>query len=66
MVNLAAEGSRGNAIEIMDLGFALQALSLERLVKSPESLTPGDQPVPADINSRIATDMVAHMMRRTH
>jgi adenosylhomocysteinase len=64
MVNLAAQGSRGNAIEIMDLGFALQALSLERLVSDPSSLRIGDQPVPDDINRRIAADMVSQMMRR--
>ncbi len=64
MVNLASEGSRGNAIEIMDLGFALQALSLERLALDPGSLLRGDQPVPADINATIAADMVSSMMGR--
>jgi len=62
MVNLAVEGSRGNAIEIMDLGFALQALSLERLAQEAGKLAPGDQPVPDDINRQIAADMVASMM----
>lgn len=64
MVNLAAHGSRGNAIEIMDLGFALQALSLERLVSDRSSLIPGDQPVPDDINRRVAADMVSQMMHQ--
>ena len=64
MVNLAAIGSRGNAIEIMDLGFALQALSLERLAIAPASLPSGDQPVPDDINRIIASGMVDSMMKR--
>jgi adenosylhomocysteinase len=63
MVNLAVGGSRGNSIEIMDLGFSLQALSLERLAVDPASLNPGDQPVPADIDDAIARAMVAEMMR---
>jgi adenosylhomocysteinase len=63
MVNLAVGGSRGNSIEIMDLGFSLQALSLERLAQDPVSLRPGDQPVPADIDEDVARAMVAEMMR---
>ncbi|MCP3974119.1 MAG: adenosylhomocysteinase [bacterium] len=63
MVNLAVGGSRGNSIEIMDLGFALQALSLERLVLEPGSLRLGDQAVPADIDEFVARAMVAEMMR---
>ncbi len=64
MVNLAAAGSRGNAIEIMDLGFALQALSLERLATASDVLPPGDQPVPDDINRTVATEMVNALMSR--
>ena len=63
MVNLAVGGSRGNSIEIMDLGFSLQALSLERLARDPASLNLGDQPVPADIDDAVARAMVAEMMR---
>ncbi|MGI9666045.1 MAG: adenosylhomocysteinase [Acidimicrobiia bacterium] len=63
MVNLAVEGSRGNSIEIMDLGFSLQALSLERIALDEGSLRPGDQPVPADIDDTVARAMVAEMMR---
>jgi adenosylhomocysteinase len=61
MVNLAVGGSRGNSIEIMDLGFSLQALSLERLARDPGSLTPGDQPVPGDIDNVVSRAMVAEM-----
>lgn len=63
MVNLAVSGSRGNSIEIMDLGFALQALSLERLALDPDSLRFGDQAVPADIDEFVARTMVDEMMR---
>ena len=62
MVNLAVGGSRGNSIEIMDLGFSLQALSLERLAIDAASLRAGDQPVPADIDNEVARAMVASMM----
>lgn len=62
MVNLAVAGSRGNPIEVMDLGFALQALSLERLATAADQLAPGDQPVPDDINRTIAAHMLQAMM----
>lgn len=62
MVNLAVGGSRGNSIEIMDLGFSLQALSLERIALEPFTLEPGDQPVPPDIDDAVARAMVAEMM----
>ena len=61
MVNLAVTGSRGNSIEIMDLGFGLQALCLERLASAPETCRPGDQPVPADIDQRVAREMVRQL-----
>jgi len=63
MVNLAVGGSRGNSIEIMDLGFSLQALSLERIALDPSSLESGDQAVPADIDETVARAMVTEMMR---
>ncbi len=58
MVNLAVTGSRGNSIEIMDLGFSLQALCLERLALNPSSCLAGDQPVPIDIDQWVARAMV--------
>lgn len=63
MVNLAVDGSRGNSAEIMDLGFALQALSLERLARAADTLPAGPQPVPADIDATVARTMVQEMMR---
>lgn len=60
MFNLAGREPKGNSIESMDLGFMLQALSLERVV-SGTGLVPGAQPVPDDINRRIARLMVEAM-----
>lgn len=61
MVNLAVTGSRGNSIEIMDLGFSLQALCLERLAIDPASCSVGDQAVPPDIDDWVARAMVAEL-----
>jgi adenosylhomocysteinase len=62
MVNLAGIEPKGNSIESMDLGFMLQALSLERVAGGPGAgLVPGAQPVPADINRTLADRMVAAM-----
>lgn len=59
MIELAGVEAKGNSIEAMDLGFMLQALSLERVAVAPESLNHGPQAVPKDINNRIARQMVA-------
>jgi adenosylhomocysteinase len=59
MIELAGVEAKGNSIEAMDLGFMLQALSLERVNSAPESLAKGPQAVPADINRTIAAQMVA-------
>ena len=59
MFNLAGPGARRNSIEAMDLGFMLQSLSLERVVTG--DLEPGPQPVPRDIEERIARTMVTAM-----
>jgi len=59
MIELAGVEAKGNSIEAMDLGFMLQALSLERVNSAPESLSKGPQAVPADINRTIAARMVA-------
>ena len=61
MVNLAGRDPRGNSLESMDLGFLLQALSLERIARSARELEPGAQPVPDDINRLIARRMVEAM-----
>ena len=61
MVNLAGREPRGNSLESMDLGFLLQALSLERIARSARELDPGAQPVPDDLNRLIARRMVVAM-----
>ncbi|OBQ66711.1 MULTISPECIES: adenosylhomocysteinase [Mesorhizobium] len=60
MFNLAGVEPKGNSIESMDIGFMLQALSLERVARA-EGLVGGAQPVPDDINRRIARLMMATM-----
>lgn len=62
MLNLAGGG--GNPIEIMDLGFALQAQSLAYLAAHYKELPPGPQPVPDAINVNIARWMVENLSRK--
>jgi adenosylhomocysteinase len=52
LVNLAS--GDGHPVEIMDLSFALQALTLEHIVKQHEELKPGVYPVPEEIDRRVA------------
>jgi len=54
MLNLAGTQPKGNSIDSMDLGFLLQALSLERVASAAASLAPGPQRVPDDIERLIA------------
>ena len=58
MVNLAGREPKGNSIEAMDLGFLLQSLSLERVATAADSLPPGAQPVPDDLEREIARRFV--------
>ena len=60
MIQLAGTEPKGNSIEAMDLGFMLQALSLELIARDPQTLINGPQPVPIDINNRIAELMVVN------
>lgn len=55
LVNLAA--ADGHPVEIMDLTFALQALTLERLAREPKP--PGVWPVDPDINRWVAETRLA-------
>lgn len=64
MFNLGGDAPKGNSIESMDLGFALQAWSLARLAGDATGLTLGPQPVPDDINRRAARAMVDALMHR--
>ena len=52
LVNLAA--GNGHPTEIMDLTFALQALSLQYLLNKRQSLKPGVIPVPNYIDEKVA------------
>ena len=61
MMNLAGREPKGNSIEAMDLGFLLQALSLERIARDAAALRDGAQPVPDDIDREIARRMLAAM-----
>ena len=61
MMNLAGSQPRGNSIESMDMGFALQARSLERVARDHASLPHGAQPVPDDINRTLARDFTRRM-----
>ena len=58
LVNLAA--GNGHPAEIMDMSFALQALSMAYLAKNRE-LAPGVYPVPKEIDSRVAGIKLASM-----
>ncbi len=61
MMNLAGREPKGNSLESMDLGFLLQALSLERVATAAASLRVGAQPVPDDIDREIARRMLRSM-----
>lgn len=52
LVNLSA--GNGNPIEVMDLGLALQTLSLERIALASQSLAKIPQPVPYNIEMEVA------------
>ncbi len=58
MFNLAGREPKGNSLESMDLGFLLQALSLERVATEAMALLAGAQPVPDDIERRIAARFI--------
>jgi adenosylhomocysteinase len=54
LVNLATPKGMGHPIEVMDLSFALQALSARYIAEHGKDLTPGVHPVPEEIDERIA------------
>jgi adenosylhomocysteinase len=57
MLNLTA--ATGNQIQVMDLGFALQAHSLRELARDPSPFAPGPQPVPPAVDDVVARAMLA-------
>lgn len=54
LVNLAGERSLGHPMEIMDMSFALQALSVEYLTKHGRGLEPRVYDVPTEIDRKVA------------
>ena len=57
MLNLAA--ASGHQIQIMDLGFALQAHSLAALAADPSAFVPGYNRVPASIDAAVAEEALS-------
>jgi adenosylhomocysteinase len=56
MLNLTS--ATGNQIQVMDLGFALQARSLRELARDPARFALGPQPVPANVDDAVARGML--------
>jgi adenosylhomocysteinase len=54
LVNLAGKRSLGHPMEIMDMSFALQAMSAIYLAKRGRKLKPGVHDVPAELDRRVA------------
>ncbi len=59
LINLAA--GQGHPVEVMDLSFALQALSAEHLAKHGRSMEPKVHPVPHDLDRGVAVAALAGM-----
>ena len=57
MLNLAA--ASGHQMQIMDLGFALQAHSLRALARDPDAFVPGYNRVPATVDEAVAREALA-------
>lgn len=53
-------GGEGNPIEVMDLSLALQACAVETLTQTDGKLEPGLHPIARDIETRIASQRLAH------
>lgn len=54
LVNLATPKGMGHPIEVMDLSFAVQALSAEYIAKHGRELKPGVHDVPSEIDEEVA------------
>lgn len=59
LVNIAA--GDGHPVEIMDMSFAIQALSARYLVNQRGKLEPGLYPVPQEIDEAVARQKLMHM-----
>lgn len=54
LVNLAGKRALGHPMEIMDMSFALQAMSAIYLARRGRKLKPGVHEVPAELDRRVA------------
>ncbi len=54
LVNLATPKGMGHPVEVMDLSFAVQALSAEFIAKHGRDLAPGVHDVPSAIDEEVA------------
>jgi len=61
LVNLAVPKAMGHPIEVMDLSFAVQALSTEYVAKNGKTLAPGVHDVPTAIDEEIARIKLASL-----
>ena len=61
LVNLAVPKGMGHPIEVMDLSFAVQALSTEYMVRCARDLAPGVHDVPTAIDEQIARIKLASL-----
>ena len=59
LVNLAS--GDGHPAEIMDMSFAIQALSARYLAQNAGRLKPGLYPVPREIDERVARDKLSFL-----
>jgi len=59
LVNLATPKGMGHPIEVMDLSFALQALSARYIAEKGRSLAPGVHDVPPEIDEAVARRKLA-------
>jgi adenosylhomocysteinase len=66
MINLTGRAPKGNSVESMDLGFALQARSLAAVAARDGSLVPGAQPVPDAIDRDLAARLVRRLRPPVH
>jgi adenosylhomocysteinase len=61
LVNLAVPKGMGHPIEVMDLSFAVQALSTEYMAKNGRNLSPGVHDVPSAMDEQIARIKLASL-----
>jgi adenosylhomocysteinase len=63
LVNLAA--GDGHPAEIMDMSFALQALSIRYMAENGRSMQPGVYQLPANIDEAVASALLEHLHKKT-